>query len=58
MVDANDENKVAEAIIALLDSPEKIRKFGLAALLKSQAKYSKHEQINKVISLMNNQKEI
>jgi glycosyltransferase involved in cell wall biosynthesis len=58
VVDANDENKVAEAIIELLDSPEKIRKFGLAALLKSQAKYSKHEQINKVISLMNNQKEI
>jgi len=52
-VDSDDENKLAAAIIKLLDSPERLRKFGLAALMKSQSEYSKHDQINKVISLMN-----
>jgi glycosyltransferase involved in cell wall biosynthesis len=53
VVDSDDENKLAAAIIKLLDSPERLRKFGLAALIKSQSEYSKYDQINKVISLMN-----
>ena len=53
VVDSDDENKLAAAIIKLLDSPERLRKFGLAALMKSQSEYSKYDQINKVISLMN-----
>ena len=53
VVDSNNQNKLIAAIDELLNSPEKMREFGLAALMKSQSKYSKHEQISKVIALMN-----